>query len=116
MLTNEAKQLTFNLPDFAARYPKGPSSSNPVGRYGQQTLPNITGSISNDVWPQPVQATGAFYRSSLYATYRASGTGNSTADGLQRFDASKSNSIYGNTSEGTEVNPYSTTVNFCIKY
>lgn len=107
---------TFNLPNFAARYPKGPSNSNPVGRYGQQTLPNITGSISNDAWPQPMQATGAFYRSFLSATYRSSSIGAGNAEGLQNFDASKSNSIYGNTSEGTEVNPFSITVNFCIKY
>ena len=104
------------MPTFAARYPKGPSSSNPVGRYGQQTLPNIKGSITNDVWPQPMQATGAFSRSSLSSTYRTSATGAGNTSGWQNFDASKSNSIYGNTSEGTEVNPFSTTVNFCIKY
>jgi hypothetical protein len=63
-----------------------------------------------------MQATGAFYRSFLSATYRGTSTGAGNAEGLQNFDASKSNSIYGNTSEGTEVNPFSITVNFCIKY
>lgn len=98
-------KFVFNYQNNTVRLPKitgfveGTINPTVLGDLTEAGLPNITGSISNDVYPQPLIETGAFYRTSLTSSsYRASAVNTATADGIQNFDASRSNSIYGNSS------------------
>lgn len=104
------RNTTFNLPNFVGRYPVGFGSLGAVGTLLSQGLPNITGSTGLIMYPSSGQVpTGAFYS-----------TGKTTLAGGERFtayytsfDASKSNAIYG---AATRNQPFSSVVNFCIRY
>ena len=100
---------TFNLPNFGDRYPVGFGSLGVVGTMLSQGLPNITGKIINT--RQVEAAEGSFY---LEAGTGGRGTGGTaTASYNIVFDASRSSNIYGATNR---VQPFSTVVNFCIRY
>ena len=98
---------TFALPNLIDRFLQG---SVTAGRYIEPGLPNIEGGRASYAAAASISPTGAFY-------YDREGTalrGNTTSD--QRsigFDASKSNSIYGNS---TTVQPPALTMLPIIKY
>ena len=78
----------------------------------QAGLPNITGSIKIYGGPVVGGVVGAFYSQEEYS----SGGANYTSTGLTSsrvFDASKSNSIYGNS---TTVQPPAVSTIYLIKY
>lgn len=101
---------TFNLPDYTDRVAQG------LGRgYLSAGLPNITGTRTCGSWGSGFgyngNATGAFYvvksdGNDASSTFADSGRGIG-------FDASRSNSIYGNSDT---VQPASTKTYFIIKY
>lgn len=105
---------TFNLPDFQGRYLKGfGSNTSAVGTYGTQTLPNITGFIQR-ISAGTVTGTflGAFSEISNWGNNNLSSTGIPNYIQQVSFDASKSNSVYGN----YDVNPFHVIMMVCIKY
>ena len=94
---------TFNLPNLIDKFAQGSAVAGTVKNAG---LPNITGQFtSDDQGPSPI---GAFYH-----------VGGSQGDGGEGggwrvgFDASRSNSIYGNSDT---VQPPAITLLPCIKY
>ena len=99
---------TFNLPDYADRVAQG----NGRG-YLAAGLPNITGSFrgKNAFNDGPVSYTGAFGAVYSGSTTGASGAGSSPF--YFDFDASRSSSIYGNS---TTVQPKATKSYWIIKY
>ena len=102
---------TFNLPDLTDRFLQGSTTSGTVKDAG---LPNITGTMR--LWQYPgweSQSTGAI-SSSLTGSFSSIGGGNPILkDSKMAFDASYSNSIYGNSST---VQPPALTCLICIKY
>ena len=100
---------TFNLPDLSDCFVQGgtPGTLHSAG------LPNITGSFRgrNAFNDGPVSYTGAFGAVYSGSTTGASGAGSSPF--YFDFDASRSSSIYGNS---TTVQPKSVEMLFCIKY
>ena len=101
---------TFNLPDMRDRFAEGAGGTYSVGTAVEAGLPNITGNLhlvtgSND-------CTGSFYfTSSTNSRISASVVANANND--IGFSASKSTSIYGNS---TTVQPSSLVLNYVIKY
>jgi microcystin-dependent protein len=101
---------TFNLPNYSdGKFPEG---STVAGVVKQPGLPNITGSLNVDHYPQPTYATGAFERLNSTVTQRTSGAGSGDLPDDVQFDASLSNPIYG---ASNTVQPYSLTTRFIIK-
>ena len=100
---------TFNLPDLSDCFVQGgtPGTLHSAG------LPNITGSFRgrNAFNDSPELYTGAFGVVNASSVSGASGAGSSPY--YFDFDASRSNSIYGNS---TTVQPKSVEMLFCIKY
>ena len=101
---------TFNLPNLNNNsFLEG---SNTAGTVKSAGLPNITGKVtevrSNNGYPHLY--SGAFYDDGVKGQC-SSANGGSYPISIS-FDASKSNSIYGNS---TTVQPKSVTVKFCIK-
>ena len=100
---------TFNLPDMRDKFAEG-SGTYTVGTVVEAGLPNITGNLylvtgSNG-------CTGSFYfTSSTNSRISASVVANANND--IGFSASKSTSIYGNS---TTVQPSSLVLNYVIKY
>jgi hypothetical protein len=93
---------TFNLPNYSdGKFPEG---STVAGTVKQPGLPNITGRFG---YRTPHPPTGAFYTGDGGAV----GWYNDTT-GPTCFDASLSNSIYGNSDT---VQPYSLTCRYIIK-
>lgn len=90
----------FKVPLLKDVYIKSGQSSS---MFGAESLPNITGSFSTDIWPQDISFSGAF-NSRTNANLRARTSGTDTADlpFIQNFDASASSSTYQN---GAKVNP-----------
>ena len=89
---------TFRTPLLSA-YPCGVSSSDGIGNYASDGLPNITGSIqqtSNNYYinPNGVFTSNSYSARGYYANEAGSGNGAEL-----HFDASRSNSIYGNADE-----------------
>lgn len=101
---------TFNLPTSEDLVLQGASATNPVGTYKTAGLPNITGSFWNRMYRN--EATGVFQQSDSVVFAPSAETGNSQPP-LVTFDASRSNSIYGNS---TTVQPPAACVRFMIKY
>lgn len=100
---------TFNLPNATNRFPEG---STTAGKYFSAGLPNITGTISGALEHGPVEQAGAFWTAS--DNERALGIDGSDYDNpYLRFDASRSNSIYG---ASDTVQPPAFTVRYMIKY
>lgn len=109
------------MPNFNGRYLKGfGANTDAVGTYGTQTLPNITGDAYNTnqyggagYWNT---RTGAFKQASTGSINYISGDyaiqGGPYSNSTLGFDASLSNSVYGN----YNVNPYNVVMMVCIKY
>ena len=98
---------TFNIPNLVNQFPEG----NGQG-YEDAGLPNITGTAATDGFTiNNLDPTGAFYNAKMTYTGR-SGSTTTQSNGLG-FDASRSSSIYGNS---TTVQPAACRVNFIIKY
>ena len=101
---------TFNLPDMRDKFAEGAGGTYSVGTVVEAGLPNITGNLylvtgSNG-------CTGSFYfTSSTNSRISASVVANANND--IGFSASKSTSIYGNS---TTVQPSSLVLNYVIKY
>lgn len=94
---------TFNLPNLIDKFAQGSAVAGTVKNAG---LPNITGQFtSDDQGPNP---TGAFYR-----VAGSQGDGGEGGGRLVGFNASRSNSIYGNSNT---VQPPAITLLPCIKY
>lgn len=101
---------TFTLPNLIGKFAEGASS---VGTYKNAGLPNITGYARIDgTDSSSYTVNGALYN---YGTFTGAGQYHHTSQtiGAIGFDASKSNSIYGNS---TTVQPASLTLLPCIKY
>lgn len=97
---------TFNLPNSIGRFAEGASEA---GSYHDAGLPNIDGTFSGG--RATYNPTGAFIFGTGVQNRVSPGTGGSQQEYI--FDASKSNSIYGNSST---VQPPSYTVRKIIKY
>lgn len=109
---------TFNLPNLQDKFIQGSSGTNTVGTIKEAGLPNITGSVL-------VRASGSDSGEIISSQYGAFSIKNGTSwQSLQRtstngygdvleIDASKSNSIYGNSNT---VQPPSIVMNYIIKY
>lgn len=108
---------TFNLPNFTNRFIEGGTA----GTYISAGLPNITGDVYNTnkyggagFWNT---RTGAFKQASTGSINYVSGDyaiqGSDFFNSTLGFDASLSNSIYGNS---TTVQPSSLCMNIIIKY
>ena len=107
---------TFNLPNLTDRFLQGSTTSGTVKNAG---LPNITGVLNNEVG-NAVRAWGG-YQGALFDGANEPQTRDPVTD-LNHFfnkpvnfgfDASRSNSIYGNSST---VQPPALTCLICIKY
>lgn len=105
---------TFNLPNLIDRFLQGSETSGTVKNAG---LPNITGDVGGSSYGSGVIQMGG---SGAFATDAPGSTsaiaGNSVQAAIANsvtFDASRSNSIYGNSST---VQPPALTCLICIKY
>lgn len=96
---------TFNLPNLTNKFIQGNATAGTVKSAG---LPNITGKVVG--FDKLNVASGAFYNSSN-SMWNA--TGNSDACYDINLDASRSSSIYGNS---TTVQPPAVTMRYYIKY
>lgn len=96
---------TFNLPNLVDKFIEGSSTAGTVKSAG---LPNITGSFSN----APAYSAGGAFTSEINAN-QAIASGSYYNTYTTTFDASKSNSIYGNSNT---VQPPAVTMRYIIKY
>nr|DAG22276.1 MAG TPA: tail collar fiber protein [Caudoviricetes sp.] len=109
---------TFNLPNLTDKFIQG---SNTVGAVKAAGLPNITASktvrtASDNVFSNNWEgALGHDFAASDIKWYNAIAytTDSTKNNSILRFDASKSNSIYGNS---TTVQPPAVTMRYIIKY
>lgn len=109
---------TFNLPNLTDKFIQG---SNTVGAVKAAGLPNITASkmvrtASDNVFSNDWEgALGHDFAASDIKWYNAIAyiTDSTKNNSILRFDASKSNSIYGNS---TTVQPPAVTMRYIIKY
>ena len=97
---------TFNLPNYTDKFLQGHTTAGTVRSAG---LPNITGRFVQGNWDNNY-TQGAFYQTGEMGGPCAHKSDNRY---LGYFDASRSNSIYGNS---TTVQPPAVTVRYCIKY
>ena len=112
---------TFNLPDARDRVLQGASGTHSVGSYISARLPNITGELSaaprfSDTRLDSVYArTGAFSYadSESWISDLTVESAHSYNWHCIKLDASRSSSIYGNSST---VQPPAIAINFIIKY
>ena len=108
-----ASPATFNLPNLMGKVPWGSTS---VGTVLDAGLPNIKGSADNALqtfsWNSPT-ATGSGAITAKDSTDRAGTHGNGYGGVWIEFDASKSNSTYGNS---TTVQPPALCLLPCIRY
>ena len=104
---------TFNLPNLTDKFIQGNSTSGTVKNAG---LPNITGSATTTYSTIRENVTGALYgstaQSSSVSTLSSPSFVNNVQGGKIAVDASKSNSIYGNS---TTVQPPALTMRYIIK-
>lgn len=100
---------TFNLPNLVDKFVEGSATAGTVKSAG---LPNITGSIG--IWMWMIQySSRAFSAESGGKPRPASTSYSGTGYAQSTFDASRSNSIYGNS---TTVQPPALTMRYIIKY
>lgn len=98
---------TFRIPDYNVTGRFLQPSQN-AGNLLEAGLPNITGTVG------AIGLTNAVYSGAFYYVSRGGALSNSgEADYNAGFDASRSSSIYGNSST---VQPPAQTVHTCIKY
>lgn len=88
---------TFRMPRIVG-YVKGASSLDEAGAYTKEGLPNIEGSFGVKALSAEIP-TGAFYIGNSSTNYM--GTSEYQGNPQVRFDASRSNPIYGNSSHVT---------------
>ena len=86
---------TFKLPDADARVMQGVTDASKVGKYLEPSLPNIIGTVLDNFGGINAGASGAFYWPTHSAT---TNSGNDGRYGTLDFQASRSNSIYANSS------------------
>ena len=98
---------TFRMPSIKG-YVKGASSQSESGSYVAEGLPNITG-MTRNIYRAGGTTTGAFYDSTNTGGGAISGSGGNWM--VFGFDASRSNSIYGNS---THVTPETSVVLFGV--
>lgn len=113
---------TFNVPDLRGRVTMGVGTLNSntytLGEQKDAGLPNITGKVSpahssGVCWYNVAGASGAFYTSdSVTNCGNPSLASNFTGDHNLNIDASRSSSVYGNS---TTVQPPATVTNYIIK-
>ena len=104
---------TFNLPNLTEKFIQG---SDTVGTVKSAGLPNITGdvSIADSVLPLRVEYPHGAFDAADYVDYIGKvNTGNVSGYRILAFDASRSNSIYGNSDT---VQPPALTMRYIIKY
>ena len=111
---------TFTLPNLIDKFAQG---STTVGAVKSAGLPNITGKFGltdNDavglnygVSANPILCSGAFSTESISGITGLNADGQGSMGKINTFDASLSNSIYGNS---TTVQPPALTLLPCIKY
>nr|DAP78638.1 MAG TPA: tail collar fiber protein [Caudoviricetes sp.] len=110
---------TFNLPNLTNKFIQGSAT---VGAVKNAGLPNLTGTI--EVRPMSDNSEPCASYTQGFITYVHNGgnqwansisraTGNIYANETLTFDASKSNSVYGN---ATTVQPPAVTMRYIIKY
>mgnify|MGYP003293553438 CR=1 FL=1 len=95
---------TFRTPSYPDTFLKIVSDINSGSIYEEEGLPNITGTVPHylkDAYLS-TKVTGAFYESDSSAL--SGQAGNGSYDSLLGFDASRSNSIYGNSNHVTPKN------------
>ena len=102
--------MTFNLPDLVDKFIEGSTTAGTVKAAG---LPNITGSTSGTDVQGDFNGTGAFYVSSWGNYNDQGGSYHSDFGKSMSFDASRVNSIYGNSDT---VQPPAVTMQYIIKY
>ena len=100
---------TFNLPDLTNRFIEGSTTAGTVKTAG---LPNITGNF-RPYGEGSVTVNGAFYVISGTEPGWGTTSGIDYNNALIDFDASRSSSIYGNS---TTVQPPSVSMLYMIKY
>ena len=93
---------TFRMPKIVG-YVRGAVAQGESGGYTKEGLPNITGRLDNNFDRNVFNggADGAFYQESGAGRKWATNDNTATALGEMRFDASRSNAIYGNSSHVT---------------
>lgn len=99
------------MPNTKNRYLRGTGT---LGQYLSSAAPNITGSfdarelthLSDNI------SSGALYSGGT-SSYGQMANGNTGTSIILKFDASKSSTVYTNT---TEIRPNSICINFIIKY
>ena len=105
---------TFKLPDFQGDFLRGylSGTSSAIGKRQAEGLPNITGYYSASYAYGTRSASGALYGSSGSEAAPAA-TAAGVSNNAFRFDASRSNGLYGDSSH---VTPRNNAVKWCIKY
>ena len=98
---------TFNLPDLVDKFVEGSATAGTVKSAG---LPNITGSIWITAGRNSSENGAIKYTANVGG---GGGNDSGTGHGDLNFDASRSNSIYGNS---TTVQPPALTMRYIIKY
>ena len=102
---------TFNLPNLTDRFIQGSAT---VGIVKSAGLPNITGTLWGAIRKYALSSTGCFvFRDPGGSTNTTDNEGDNVAKGVVDFNASKSSSVYGNS---TTVQPPALTMRFYIKY
>ena len=106
---------TFNLPNFVGRFAEGTDAN--AGEYKEAGLPNIIGSFGTTTenslfWTGNTVTTGAFTHEDRTCLHADSQMLSVSSSKTVSFDASKSNSIYGNSDT---VQPPALKMTFYIK-
>lgn len=105
---------TFRVPALKC-WVRGANSISEIGGYLAAGLPNITGGLNNEIKPLLKEHSTAYNDGALYTekyTNNASFPTGSSVSQILKFDASKSNSIYGNSDT---VQPPSIVGLWCVK-
>ena len=106
-------ETTFNIPNLTDKFLQGNSVA---GTNKSAGLPNITGSIrtnnNGSYWYSRLESSGVFNSEDSRTLASISMNQGSTGTVKSTFDASRSSSIYGNS---TTVQPPAMTVRFLIK-
>lgn len=104
---------TFNVPDLRDKFPQGANGN--LGTTKEAGLPNIEGSATEFIGWQSPTSTGSHSISTQYysdASISSTSTGSNTRTLKLDFNASQSNSIYGNSDT---VQPPALCVNYIIR-